>query len=55
MAGIQAAEKIKAIEDRPVIYMTAYGDEKTLARAKISDPSEYVLKSMEKKQMHTAI
>jgi CheY-like chemotaxis protein len=50
MEGIQAAEKIK-VADTPVIYMTAYGEEKTLARAKISDPSEYVPKSAESRCM----
>ena len=55
MDGIQAAEKIKAISDLPVVYLTAYADEKTLARAKISGPSEYVPKPVKKKQMHDAI
>jgi putative two-component system response regulator len=53
--GIQAAEKIKAIKDIPVVYLTAYADKKTLGRAKISGPSGYVLKPVEKKQLHVAI
>jgi len=55
MDGIQAAEKIKAIADTPVIYMTAYADEKTLAQAKVSGPSGYVPKPVEKRQLHAAI
>jgi len=55
MDGIQAAEKIKAIGDIPVVYLTAYADEKTLNRAKISGPSGYVLKPVEKRQLHIAI
>jgi putative two-component system response regulator len=55
MDGIQAAEKIKATADIPVVYLTAYADEKTLSRAKISDPSGYVLKPVEKRQLHVAI
>ena len=55
MDGIQAAEKIKAITDIPVVYLTAYADEKTLARAKISGPSGYVLKPVKRKQLHVTI
>jgi putative two-component system response regulator len=55
MDGIQAAEKIKATADIPVVYLTAYADEKTLGRAKISGPSGYVLKPVEKKQLSVAI
>jgi putative two-component system response regulator len=55
MDGIQAAEKIKASKDIPVVYLTAYADDKTFGRAKISDPSGYVLKPVEKKQLHVAI
>jgi putative two-component system response regulator len=55
MDGIEAAEKIKASADIPVVYLTAYADEKTLGRAKISGPSGYVLKPVEKKQLHVAI
>ena len=55
MDGIQAAEKIKAITDIPVVYLTAYAYESTLCRTKISGPSEYVPKPVKKKQMHAAI
>jgi len=55
MDGIQAAEKIKAIADIPVVYLTSYADDKTFGRAKISGPSGYVLKPVEKKQLHVAI
>jgi len=36
--GIDAAEKIRKKIDVPVIYLTAYSDEKTLQRAKITEP-----------------
>ena len=55
MDGIQAAEKIKAIADIPVVYLTAYSDQKTLGRAKISGPSGYVLKPVKKKQLQVTI
>jgi putative two-component system response regulator len=55
MDGIQAAEKIKATADIPVVYLTAYADEKTFGRAKISGPSGYILKPVEKKQLQVTI
>jgi putative two-component system response regulator len=55
MDGIQAAGKIEAIADIPVVYLTAYSDEKTLGRAKISGPSGYVLKPVKRKQLHVTI
>ena len=55
MDGIQAAEQINAIADIPVVYLTAYSDEKTLGRAKISGPSGYVLKPVKKRQLNVAI
>jgi len=55
MDGIQAAEQIEAIADIPVIYLTAYSDEKTLGRAKISGPSGYVLKPVKKQQLYITI
>ncbi len=55
MDGIQAAEKIEAIADIPVVYLTAYSDEKTLGRAKISGLSGYVLKPVKRKQLHVTI
>ena len=53
--GIKAAEKIKAIEDIPIVYLTAYADKKTLGRAKLTGPSGYVLKPVDKRQLNVAI
>jgi putative two-component system response regulator len=55
MDGIQAAGKIEAIADIPVVYLTAYSDENTLGRAKISNPSGYVMKPVKKQQLHVTI
>ncbi|MFH1025764.1 MAG: response regulator, partial [Nitrospirota bacterium] len=55
MDGIQAAKKIKAIADIPVVYLTAYADEKIFGRAKISGPSGYVLKPVKKQQLQITI
>lgn len=55
MDGIQASNKITAITDIPVVYLTAHSDEKTLGRAKISGLSGYVLKPVKSKQLHVTI
>jgi CheY-like chemotaxis protein len=42
--GVETAEQVRTKFDIPVIYLTAYSDEITLHRAKISEPYGYVLK-----------
>ncbi|MFP4642544.1 MAG: response regulator, partial [Dehalococcoidia bacterium] len=41
MDGIQAAEEIRSQHNIPVLYLTAYTDENTMQRAKISEPYGY--------------
>jgi PAS domain S-box-containing protein len=55
MDGIEAAEKIKAQADVPVVYLTAYADDATLARAKVTEPFGYILKPFEDRELHIAI
>ena len=44
MSGIDAAEKIRETLNVPVIYLTAYADENTLAKAKVTEPYGYIIK-----------
>ncbi len=53
--GIQAAEQIRAFLDVPIIFLTAYADEKTLQRAKITEPYAYIVKPFQEKELHIAI
>jgi len=55
MDGIEAAEKIHSEYDIPIIYLTAYADEKTLQRAKITEPFGYLLKPFEEKKLRSTI
>jgi response regulator RpfG family c-di-GMP phosphodiesterase len=55
MDGIEAAEKITALSGAPVVYLTSYADDKTFGRAKLTGPSGYILKPVEKRQLHVAI
>lgn len=53
--GVVTAEKINAILDIPIIYITAFTDPKTFQRAKITEPYAYIIKPFEEKELHTAI
>jgi two-component system response regulator LytT len=55
MSGIEAAEVIKARYDIPVIFLTAYADESTLGKAKLTEPYGYILKPFKEIDLHTAI
>src|SRR3989304_8259393 len=44
MDGIETAGQIHSLFDIPVVYLTAYADEKTLQRAKITQPFGYLIK-----------
>ena len=47
MNGIEAAHSIRELHDIPVIYLTAYFDNKTLEMAKKTAPYGYILKPYE--------
>ncbi len=53
--GIETATIIKNEFAIPVIFLTAYSDEKTLERAKIAEPSGYILKPFKDKELYTTI
>ncbi len=55
MDGIEAAEKIREKSDVPVVYLTAYSDDNTLKRAKITEPHGYILKPFEQRELHINI
>ena len=53
--GIEAVTKINEEQDVPVIYLTAYDDEITLKRAKITEPYAYLTKPFQEKELNIAI
>lgn len=55
MDGIETAAAIRETQDVPIIYLTAYADEKTLARAKITEPFGYIIKPFEDREIHSSI
>ncbi|MEJ2190015.1 MAG: response regulator, partial [Acidobacteriota bacterium] len=55
MDGISAAEEIRTRFKIPVVFLTAFGDEETLTRAKASGPFGYVLKPFVPSDLRLAI
>ncbi|MDK2825124.1 MAG: two-component system, response regulator PdtaR [Methanolobus sp.] len=53
--GIEAARTIRDNYDIPVIYLTAYSDEKTLQRAKLTEPFGHILKPFDERELRTNI
>lgn len=53
--GIEAAERIRKTLDIPIVYTTAYSDEETTERAKLTEPSAYLLKPYDAKDLQVAI
>lgn len=55
LTGIEVSEKIKEKMNVPVIFLTAYADEGTLSRAKITEPYGYILKPFKEIDLHSTI
>jgi CheY-like chemotaxis protein len=53
--GIDAAEKIRAILNIPIIYLTAHADESTLQRAKVTEPFGYIVKPFRERDLQISI
>lgn len=55
MNGIEAAQSISELHDVPVIYLTAYFDNRTLEKAKKTAPYGYIIKPYEDMGLRSAI
>ena len=53
--GIETAERVKRELNIPVIYLTAYADESTLSKAKVTEPFGYIIKPFKEVDLHTSI
>ncbi len=53
--GVVAAEQIRARFDIPIIFITAYADENTLRRAKITAPYGYIVKPFQERELRITI
>ncbi len=55
MDGISAAQEIKSHLGIPILYLTAYTDEETLGRAKMTEPAGYISKPFKEEDLHSNI
>lgn len=55
MDGVEAAGRVHALCNIPVIYLTAYADKLLLDRAKVTEPYGYVLKPYDERELHSVI
>ncbi len=53
--GIEAAKKIKAELNIPVIFLTAFSEDKIIERAKLAEPFGYLLKPFQDREIKAAI
>lgn len=55
MDGIDASVALRHVMDIPIIYLTSFSNNKTLKRAKITEPYGYLLKPFEDRDLATTI
>ncbi len=55
MDGIEASKLIRSRFSIPVVYLTAYADQKTLERARATEPYGYLLKPFEDRVLYATI
>jgi len=53
--GIETASEIRKKYNIPIVYLTAYEDDKTLKRAKLTEPLGYILKPFEERYLRSSI
>lgn len=53
--GIEVACRIRETSRTPVVFMTAYAEDETLARAQSSRPYGYLIKPYESRELHATI
>jgi len=55
MDGIETARRIPEASQVPIVYLTAYSEEATLARARSTKPYGYLLKPFSERELHATI
>ncbi len=55
MNGIEAAEKIRAFADIPIVYLTAYTDNLKLKQAQLTNPYGYLAKPAHNRELNATI
>lgn len=53
--GIETARRIRMQHDIPVVFVTAYADDETVERVKTTEPSAYILKPFNERELYSAL
>jgi len=53
--GVETAHRIRRRHDIPVVFLTAYADDETLERVKVTEPFAYILKPFNERELYSAI
>jgi len=53
--GIETVRRLNRLLDVPVVYITAYSDDKSLEAAKLTQPFGYILKPIDEKELHIVV
>jgi DNA-binding response OmpR family regulator len=53
--GVQAAEEIRQQVDVPIVYLTAYSDQRTVDRAKMTEHDGFILKPFQRRELQSTI
>jgi PAS domain S-box-containing protein len=53
--GVQTAKQIRDLVEIPIIYLTAFADDRTVERAKLTQPFGYLIKPFSEKELYAAI
>lgn len=55
ISGVEVSANVKKEYNIPVVFLTAYTDEKTLSKAKVTDPYGYIIKPFKEIDLRTSI
>lgn len=55
MSGIETSAVVKEKYGIPVVFLTAYADEKTIGKAKVTEPYGYIIKPFKEIDLRTSI
>ncbi|MGH7529643.1 MAG: ATP-binding protein [Gemmatimonadales bacterium] len=55
MDGTEAADRLRREFNIPVVYLTAYSDDVTLQRARVTEPLGYLLKPFDERELHIVV
>jgi DNA-binding LytR/AlgR family response regulator len=55
LSGIETSAAVKEKYSIPVVFLTAYADEKTISKAKVTEPYGYIIKPFKEIDLRTSI